>query len=154
MLDTLKLQMTFPSSAYAPTTTYNALKRGDSMTSSQYVLAPSDVKTATTSDVVQALASYNLNRRSPGQRGTNRAQVLIQFVCLDAKGSPAIFSFSGVLATPNGFVPAAGTAVDVGKLAKAAVAGGVSMLLNPDADTTTPRGQSSVTDLVLMGVLP
>lgn len=154
MLDTLKLQLSFPTGAYAPATTHNALKRGDSMTSSQYVISPADVATATSSDVAQALASYNLTRRSPGQRGTNRAQCLIQFVVIDAKGSPSIVSFSGVLATPNGFVPAAGTTVNLTNLAKAAVAGGISMLLNPDADTTTPRGQSSVTDLVLMGVLP
>lgn len=154
MLDTLKIQLAFPSGAYTPTTTKTALKRGDSMTSSQYILDPADIKTVTSCDVVQGLCSYNLNRRSPGQRGTNRAQSLVQFVVLDAKGSPAIISFSQVLATPNGFVPAANTSVDLGTLAKAAVAAGIGMVLNPDADTTTPRAQSSVTTLWSLGALP
>lgn len=154
MLDTLKLQLTFPTGAYAPATTYNALKRGDGPSSAQYVLSPADVLAATSSEVAQALATYNLARRSPGQRGTNRSQALVQFAIVNASGGVDIVSVSTVVARPNSFVAAAGTTVDVDKLTRAAVAANASMLLNPDADTTTPRAQSSVTDLFCLGVLP
>lgn len=154
MLDTLKIQLAFPTSAYAPATTYTGHKRGDSMSSAQYVVAPSDIKTATSSDVAAALASINQNRRSPGQGGTNRSQVLFQVSAIDIKGAVRVWSFSGVMAQPNGFVPAAGTTVDSDALARAVVAGGVGILLNPDADTTTPRTQRSVTDSFIMGIIP
>jgi hypothetical protein len=154
MLDALKIQLAFPTGAYTPATTYTAHKRGDSMSSSQYVLAPADIKTATSSDVAQALASYNLNRRSPGQGGTSRSQVLLQVAAVDIKGAVRVWSFSGVIAQPNGFVPAAGTTVDSDALTRAVVAGGVGMLLNPDADTTTPRTQRSVTDSLVLGIVP
>lgn len=154
MLDTLKVQLAFPTGAYSLGTTYNALKRGDAMSSVQYVLAPSDIKTATSSDVAQALISMNQTRRSPGQGGTNRSQVLFQVSAIDVKGAVRVWSFSGVLAQPNGFVPAAGLAVDSDAIARACVAGGVGVILNPDADTTTPRTQRSVVDAWNMGILP
>lgn len=154
MLDTLKVQLAFPTGAYTPTTTYNALKRGDAMSASQYVIDPANVKTATSSDVAQALVSINQTRRSPGQGGTCRSQVLFQIAAIDIKGAVRVWSFSGVVAKPNGFVPAAGTTVDSNALVKAVVAGGVGVILNPDADTTTPRAQSSLTESLNLGVLP
>jgi hypothetical protein len=154
MLNLLKVQLTFPTGAYAPATTVNALKRGDSMSSAQYVIDPADVLTATSSNVAQALASYNLNRRSPGQAGTNRGQVLTQFVVLDAKGTPRIISASTVVAMPNDFQPLAGTTVNLDNLVNAAVASNVGLILNPDADTTTPRAQGSVAQCIRLGILP
>lgn len=154
MLDSFKAQLTFPTAAaYTKATTYDAVKRGSSMSSAVYIVDPATIATAGLVGVDEFRHTVAQTRRNPGQSGSERVQVLTQLVCLDINGRPHVWSCNVTVTAPNHFVPPTGVAVNSAANTKAVVACNVGYILNP-TDSTTAGTQDDVTEKFIIGVMP
>lgn len=153
MLNSIKTQLTLPTGGYALATgAVDSAQKGSSMNSSAYIINPSDIATAGIAGVSMGQLSSSLSRRAPGQKGSNRAQVLAQMVALDINGKPYITSCNITLTEANYFVPPTGVAYDQLAVSKAVTAAAVGYILN--AQGATGDTQGNWIEKVHLGIIP
>lgn len=135
MLSTIKLQLAFPDTGYAlHSGAVDAVQKGSSMNSSAYILTGSQLATIT-GGLASGQLLQSLQRRGPGQKGSNRSQILVQIVALDVNGKPFVTSANLTLTEPNYFVPPAGVTFSQKAVSEACVAGALGYALNASGAT-------------------
>lgn len=150
MLSTFKAQLELPSTSYSlGGTPVDAKARGDSLNQVVYVIDPTSTPIAGAAGMQ---FTVNQARRSPGQFGSNRTQVLSQVTLLDANGRPVIVSASTVVTNPNAVQGASGL-INTMPFVEACVACNIGYLLNPTASATAAQNVV-IADLVNLGIIP
>jgi hypothetical protein len=151
MLDSFKVQLSLPATAYALAgTPVNSILRGSSLNSAVYIVDPADHSAL--SGVHSMMHTTSLTRRSPGQSGSNRAQLLSQAVLLDVNGRPVVISYNQTITVANYFAAPEGLTVDIPAVAEAVVGMGVGYLLNPG--NSESAGQDATLKSLILGVAP
>jgi hypothetical protein len=151
MLDSFKVQLALPTTAYTMAgTPVDSILRGSSLNSAVYIINPADHSSL--SGVHSMMHTTSLTRRSPGQSGSNRAQMLSQAVLLDANGRPVIISYNQTLTVANYFAAPEGVNVDIPSVAEAVVGMGVGYLLNPG--NSESASQDATVKSLILGVVP
>jgi hypothetical protein len=151
MLSTISLQLAFPNTAYTlESGAVTAVQKGSSMNSTAYVLTSSQLS-AITGGLASGQLLQSLQRRGPGQKGSNRSQILFQIVALDVNGKPFVTSANLTLTEPNYFVPPAGVTFSQKAVSEACVAGALGYALNASGSAT--GSQSDWTDKSSDGII-
>lgn len=137
MLSSIKLQLAIPALGdyELATGAIDAALKGSSMNSAAYIVTPTQL-TAITGGLAQGQLMHTLQRRAPGQKGSNRSQTLFQIVALDVNGRPYITSANLTLTEPNYFVAPAGVEYSQIKVSEACVGGVIGYALNASGAST------------------